>query len=240
MATWTYLRRGPLFWPAVVLCLVGVGVSTIAHATEGDARALLEQGTPGEATVVDLTSKRSSRSRQHYVKFTFSDASGKSIRTNTRVSSAVWHKLQKGATVPVRYSPDQPAQAKLVLDLEDEIESRRTAAWIGAGMAMLAGAWCLRSLLVARRRAAVIQLGERTTGFVRLIEDQKPFRNRPGARVLVVAYADGMRQSHEVRSPVLPPALRERWPQDAPITVCFDRREPTRAEVDIFGLRGQR
>lgn len=237
MLTWTYLRRTPLFWPVIFIGVLVAVIAAIAHHHASDMRALQESGVTVQGEIVDKTMRKGSRGKRTYqATFKFTARDGGEHRQTAKVSESLFSRIERGAPAEVRYLEGQPDTAMLAQDLASELESSQIVAYVCGGIGAVLVVLLLRAFGTARRRAHVIQFGQSTTGFVRAFEDKPPVKNNPGARVLLVAYADNHQQGHEVRSPVLPPRLREQWQQDDPIQVCFDPRDPGRAEVDIFGL----
>jgi hypothetical protein len=137
-----------------------------------DRADLREHGVNASATVTRLWRARS-ENRQTWVAYRF-DAGGRSYEGRTRIGAAEWGRLAVGASVPVRYLPDDPRR-RSVGGREPRVLNPAVPVLAALGLALFGAVMLLplrgeRRLLAEGRAARARIVAEKKTGKETVVE----------------------------------------------------------------------
>ena len=169
-----------------------------------------------------------SRHPNLHVKYRFTTAAGKTVRSDATVSEPVWEALREREAVSVTYLPDSPRTNRI---------DGRVVQWVmpivfcgvGAVLTLLGGFVMLKAISAARFVRRLREQGLPVQAEVIEVTPTGYMLNRVRQWVVLYRYRDHAGIEHDGRSPAMPKEEAERWHPGDRVPVLFDRLRPGRS-----------
>jgi hypothetical protein len=199
-------------------------LSRLANVQAADRDALMRDSVVTRAQVTRLW-KKSGESSRTMVAYAF-DVNGQPHDGQARISTARWRRLQVGATLDIRYRPDNP-DTTMVEGFEPSVLPRFVPFLLGvlaamAGTLVLYGLNCQRRLLSEGRAAQAV------------VTEVRKHHTTHGGSYRTVNYTfqlmSGAMRSGKSEAPRKPPAI------GSTVWIVYDPDRPRRSRLYPFPL----
>ncbi len=243
-----YLKSSFSWWFGLIWAVVGiafvvvaaflwVGEQRFARAGLSTTGTILEKGY--EESIEDVGDRDDDVS--YWLSYRYRDVAGQEEYVGQHdVSLDTWNRYREGDAVPIEYLRDDPGESRVAAD---GVIARWLLPAIFGGVGVLLGGiggfLAARSLRTVGRRVRALRDGVPTPGrVIAVLKETSVKVNGRHPLYLTYEFTDYGGERREGKSPFLPRALESRWHAGDPILVLYDREDPSRHEVDLFGVRG--